>query len=233
MLPAGDDPQSGRPIMLDDRGFTVAGTAVSARFWLLQLTRRLNAAALTLAPEGEVVREVVMVLLPHDVLVPPLDQLATAVSAHRAVVVVYLPGFGWLRSAQDKLGNLAIGMPEKLGRTLLGVGVETVQAALSLTEFLYPGAVVRGRSEGVDAGNVLAFATALDTRLSSAHLYHAVATFQDFLVAASHPIPAPTLAIPGLAAHVDMPDLQALALPRRIVVKTRSDLSEYVLDLRQ
>lgn len=221
-----------RPILLDERGFALSGElAAVSRFWLLPLTGELYAAALTV-DSGTPIREVALHVIGNGPLVPPSERLVADLAAGRAVTVLYLPGFGPLRSTQEKLGMLAVRMPSKLGRTLLGVGVESVGAALNLVHVLYPGARVLGHSEGVDAGNVLAFAAALDARLAEVRLVRAVRSFQDFLTSPANAIPAPTLAIPGLAAWVDVSDLQRLAGAARIRIESTSDLSEYVLDLR-
>ena len=232
MLPDDEDLLPGRPIELDEQNFMVSGYAISSQFWLLPLTHYLKAAVQTLNLENQRVDEVVLYLLPQDALMPTLDLLTSDIAAGRAVVVIYLPGFGPLRSTQNRTGQLALTMPTKIERTLLGVGVESVQATLDLVETLYPNAAVIGHSDGVDAGNVLAFSAALDERISEAHLYNSIDTFIDFLMAPTNPIPAPTMAIPGLAAYVDIPDLQELAGERQIVIESESDLSEYILDLR-
>jgi hypothetical protein len=220
---------SARPILIDDRAFTTGATGVIGRYWLLPLADDIDAAAVTLVPEDQTVASGVMAVR-TDGRVPP-DLVAHAASGH-ALMVVFPPGFGPFRSTQDKLGRFAVRLPLLLERTLLGLGIETVERALDLFSTLFGSIRVEADADGVDAGNILAFAAALDDRISSATIRRGVATFRRFLTSPTPAIPAPTLAVPGIAAYVDIDDLVSLAAPRRLEVASESDLTEFVLDLR-
>jgi hypothetical protein len=127
---------------------------------------------------------------------------------------------------------MAMRISLRLDRTLLGLGVEAVRSGLDLLDSQWPGGTVAAESHGVDAGAVIAFATVLDDRIAAAHMHGGVATFTRFLTSPVDAIPAPTLYIPGLAAEVDIPDLQRLAGPGRLTIESESDLYEHVIDLR-
>jgi dienelactone hydrolase len=225
-------PRAARPMLLDERGFRSGECSFSASFWLLPLSDHIDAAALMLTPHPERSDAATLFVLDGERLLPEHDTLRAVVERGNTALVVYLPGFGPLRSPQERLGDLAMRVSSRLDRTLLGLCVEAVEAGLDLLQSHCPGATVTAESHGVDAGNVIGFATALDERIACARVHEGVATFQRFFTSSVDAIPAPTLAIAGLAAQVDVPDLQRLAGDGRLRIESESDLLDYVVDLR-
>ena len=216
----------GRPVLLAERGLEVAARRFTASFWLMPLAGGIDAAALAISEVAAEVGSVKLLLL--DDIEGPIDGDLDSTSA---AVVVYLPGFGPLRSPQEPLGDLAMRIESRLGRTLLGVGVEAVGAAAALAGMLHPGAALEAEAHGPDVSNVVAFATALDERIRRARLFDSVGTFRRFFTGPVPAVVSPTLAIHGLAAEIDIPDLQRMA-QGRLVVETESDLQDHVIDLR-
>jgi dienelactone hydrolase len=221
-----------RPMLLAERAYGLGPRAFNARFWLLPLGDHIDAAALTLTPRRDLGGAAALYVLDGDRLLPERHLLRAQIDDGAAVMVVYLPGFGPLRSPQERLGDLAMRLSMRLDRTLLGLGVEAVRSGLDLLDSWYPGVTVTAESHGIDAGAVIAFATVLDDRIAEARMHEGVATFTRFLTSQVDAIPAPTLSIPGLAAQVDIPDLQRLAGNGRLTLESESDLHEHVIDLR-
>jgi dienelactone hydrolase len=225
-------PRAARPVVLGERTFGAGAQMFIAKFWLLPLSDHFDAAALTLTSiqgRGGTAR---LYVLDGEHLLPERQALGRHLKASNTVLVLYLPGFGPLQSPQERLGDLAMRISSRLDRTLLGVGVEAVEAGLDLIETFGQGATVTAESFGVDAGTVISFATALDDRIGQALVYDGLVSFQRFFTSAVEAIPPPTLAVAGMAAQVDISDLQRIAGNDRLLIESESDLRDYVLDLR-
>jgi hypothetical protein len=141
------------------------------------------------------------------------------------VVSVVVPGFGPTATGQTTTGDLARQTAQVF--PLLAMGVRAVEETLDLIETLSPVCECRAMAQGVDAGNVLLFAVALDDRLRSVELHQSLKSFRKIFTAPTQPVVPPTLLIPGLLADVDVPELVELAKPTVVEVVSESDLSEF------
>ncbi len=150
----------------------------------------------------------------------------TVASAGMIAVAPELAGFGELRLREDlDSGNggqsschrLAMGLLA-CGRTLLGMRVNQVIAAVDAVTQLYPGRPVG--IMGISGGGTVALLTmALEPRLTACVISGYANTFRDSILAMHHCVDNYW---PGMAGQMEMPDLLSCVAPRPMLWETGS-----------
>jgi hypothetical protein len=156
------------------------------------------------------------------------DLALQAVRHGYACLALEMRGFGELRLPQDLAADAPkscprlVSLAEQVGRTLLGMRVHDVLAAIDylLTRPEVDGQrlVLTGNSGG---GAVTLFATALDGRIAASVPSCWFGTYAGSMQLVPH---CPCNFVPGLSLLCDVPDLAGLAAPRpQLLVNGRHD----------